>query len=549
VNIQEILTLREQHQKEIDSSLSSQYELLKEKHAQTNIELIGYKTKAHFWGAQFKRVKSRELELIEELEATKEALRKREQQLFGRSSEKNVNKRDLSPNSPPQKPINKRGQQKNSKGHGRREQAQLPVVEEVRSLNNDDSNCSDCGKSFCEMSDTEDSSVIEIVNVKAYKRIIKRKRYRHSCSCNKDKQTTTAPKAGKLYQKTTLGVSVWCHLLLQKYAYHIPLNRTLKSLASNGLELAPGTIVDGFKRLIPLLTPVYDLINERSLSAKHWHADETSWKVFEDVVGKKNHRWFMWIFHNDETVVYKICPSRSAAELTKHFGEEHDGGTLNVDRYAAYKTIAKKGLFILAFCWAHVRRDFLSHAKACPTNEDWALSWVDDIALLYHINNERIKHKPSSKIFKEQQFLLLKQTKKMQEKAENELNIKTLRQSAKKILISLQKHWEGLIIFIDEPSIPMDNNTAERGLRGPVIGRNGYYGSGSIWASILSAMLFSMFKTLEIGKINLHSWLLSYFNACANNSGKPPENFSDFLPWNMSEKTKLLLSKPPDGEN
>ena len=172
--------------------------------------------------------------------------------------------------------------------------------------------------------------------------MIQRKKYKYTCQCNKKSKTITAPGAGKLYPKATLGVSVWAYFLLKKYVYHIPLNRSLNILASNGLSLAGGTITDGFKKLIPLLTPVYDQINLKSLSAKHWHADETGWKVFENIEGKKNNRWFMWIYHNHETVVYKICPSRAAKEISEHFGENHSGGILNVDRYSAYKSIAKK---------------------------------------------------------------------------------------------------------------------------------------------------------------------------------------------------------------
>ncbi len=36
-------------------------------------------------------------------------------------------------------------------------------------------------------------------------------------------------------------------------------------------------------------------------------------------------------------------------------------------------------------------------------------------------------------------------------------------------------HWQGLTIFVDHPHIPMDNNAAERGLRGSVLGRKNYY--------------------------------------------------------------------------
>ncbi len=142
--------------------------------------------------------------------------------------------------------------------------------------------------------------------------------------------------------------------------------------------------------------PIYDAIAAHNTATDHWHADETGWKVFEAIEGKKNSRWYLWIFRNHESVVYKIDPNRSARVIKEHFGSEHSGGILNVDRYSAYKAIAKAGLFVLAFCWAHVRRDFLEYAKAYPQHEAWgmgglgywpifmnALYWVDERQMIF----------------------------------------------------------------------------------------------------------------------------------------------------------------------
>ena len=121
--------------------------------------------------------------------------------------------------------------------------------------------------------------------------------------------------------------------------------------------------------------------------------------------------------------------------------------------------------------------------------------------------------------------------------------------SAKKLLKSLNKHWGGLTIFVDRPEIPMDNNTAERGLRSSVVGRKNYSGSGSIWSAELTAALFTLFKTLKLWKINVHTWLLAYFHECALIGGMPPENINKFLPWEMTEEKRLLLLKPPEHKN
>jgi transposase len=219
--------------------------------------------------------------------------------------------------------------------------------------------------------------------------------------------------------------------------------------------------------------------------------------------------------------------------------------TLNVDRYGAYKVIGKNGLFILAFCWAHVRRDFLNHAKGYVEQESWALAWVDRIAKIYHINNERIQHTHKSKLFHEKDSELKKAISEMRKELIDQLADAMIFPSAKKILKSLNKHWGELTVFVDRPEIPMDNNIAERGLRNPVVGRKIYYGSGSIGSAELATALFTVFKTLKLWKINIHTWLLAYFYECALVGGMPPENINKFLPLEMTEERRQLFSKPP----
>ena len=79
----------------------------------------------------------------------------------------------------------------------------------------------------------------------------------------------------------------------------------------------------------------------------------------------------------------------------------------------------------------------------------------------------------------------------MAQRLERELAQPHLPQVRKKVLTSLRNHWSGLIRFVDHPDLPMDNNQAERALRGPVVGRKNYYGSGATWSGQLTATLFS----------------------------------------------------------
>lgn len=527
------------------ADLKMQYESLRQK-------MVDYKTKANYWEAQFKKFKSREDLLKIEIEALKAKLRKREQQIFGKKSEQsNTGQETL--NVTQIKPTEKRkkGQQVGSKGHGKRDYSHLETVEETVSLYEQDAVCPCCKLPYEELPTTEDSEILEVIHVKPYRRVIRRKKYKRHCDCEKnpDPGIITPPPSERLIPKSKLGTSIWAYLLLKKFEYQQPIHRTLSELNGNGLSLAKGTVTDGFQKLLPLFIPVYDAIVDYSIAAKHWHADETGWKVFEPIEGKKNNRWFLWIFHNTETVVHKIEKTRSSKVLLNHFGAEHAGGILNVDRYAAYKVIAKSGLFILAFCWAHVRRDFLNYSKEYPNNETFGVSWVERINHLYHINNQRIQHKIGTKEFEQHHQALKDAVSHMQKTVEQMLKEgNDLLPSAKKLVVSLRKHWSGLTVFVDHPDIPMDNNTAERGLRPSVVGRKNYYGSGSVWSAELAAALFTLFGTLKLWKLNLHTWLLGYFYECALLGGKAPNDIQKYLPWNMSEKQKQLFAEPPKHE-
>jgi len=95
-----------------------------------------------------------------------------------------------------------------------------------------------------------------------------------------------------------------------------------------------------------------------------------------------------------------------------------------------------------------------------------------------------------------------------------------------------------LTVFVKHPEVPMDNHTAERTERGPVVGRKNYYGSGAVWAGRLAAMLFSLFQTMCLWELNPQSWLTAYRTACAASGGEAPGDVERFLPWNLSEEDR-----------
>jgi transposase len=295
---------------------------------------------------------------------------------------------------------------------------------------------------------------------------------------------------------------------LGKFFSHQPVERQLENWALLGLDLAPGTITGGLKRLEPLFTPVYEGLLARGVQAGFAQADETRWLVFVEHEGKVGQRWWLWVFLTEDTVVFRLNATRSHEVPEGHFAAEASV-VLMVDRYSAYKAMAqvKMGHMILVFCWAHVRRDFVEVGKGWNELRPWALAWLKRIRELYHHQRQRLAHDSGDAKYQAADAALCQTITAMRTQAEQELADPQLREPCRKTLTSLQEHWSGLTRFLDDRRVPLDNNASERANRGPAVGRKNYYGSGSLWSGRLAAMLFSLFATLTRGGLDPRLWL------------------------------------------
>jgi transposase len=420
-------------------------------------------------------------------------------------------------------------------------------VEECHDLPEEQRRCACCGLPFVEFGDSEDSEILE-VEVKAHRRRIRRPKYKPTCSCPDNKPIITAPPVPRVIPKSKIGVSIWVLILLDKYLFYRPTYRLLDDLRLHDLDLSLGTITDGLQRLEPLFTPLYEALVARSQHQTLWHADETRWQVFVTIEGKVGQRWYLWVFHAADVVVFVLSPTRAHDVPEDHFGADAEG-ILMVDRYSAYKAIeqVKDGAIVLAFCWAHVRRDFVRVAQSCPEHDAWATAWIERIGLLYRLNNQRLEHELNTPARGEPEQRLRDHVAAMGEQRDTELATPALPLAKAKVLKSLQTHWAGLTVFVEHPEVPLDNNTAERAQRGPVVGRKNYYGSGAEWSGRLAAMLFSLFQTLFLADLNPRRWLTAYLKACAEAGGQAPADAQKYLPWNLSDEQKRHWSsdQPP----
>lgn len=529
------------------------------------VDYVALKSDASYWKAQHARAILREEELKEQLKHKEAIIRDLNQRLYGKHSEKSGSKADATSTNKGNKPSRPRGQQKGTRGHGRTDHANLPVIPEIIPLS--ETACGICGLEYSLLSSYEESDIIE-VEVAAHIRRIKRQKCAANCTCMPGKKIITAPVIQKLIPRSPYGNSIWAEILLSKFLHAQPVNRTLNDFSSLGLDISPGTIAGGLQKLTPLFEPIYKAFHQKQMTENKFHNDETRWEVYEQVEGKTGHRWYLWLMRSVSVVFYRLDPTRSADVPIEHFSDLIAKIVIIIcDRYSAYKKLARLNLaIILAFCWVHVRRDFLNLARSYPDLAKWGLDWADEISKLFHLNNQRIELWDSklpltwqSPLFKAKHAALGIALNEMKSRcdaliAADDAAICAKEKSGRlvtiqrKLLVSLNNHWKGLMVFYEHPQVSMDNNSAEQSMRNPVLGRKNYSGSGSLWSARLAAMQFSIFQTMLLWGINPRTWIQLYLEACANNKGIPPQDLSEFLPWEMTEARLLQLTKPPDSD-
>jgi transposase len=513
-----------------------------------NLEL---RQQAGYWKSRHRDALHRFSELEQQVEQLKGEKRQLQADLFGRRSETTaLNDRSNhldDPQDDTQKSKRKRGQQPGNPGPKRRDYSSLPVRETFVELPHEQCVCPDCGQPLRLRSDTEDSEQIEI-DVCAHRRVIHRRRYERTCACQGNR-TLTAPPLPKLIPKGLYGTSIWVEIILDKYSSYRPTERFLASWRLGDLDLAAGTVTDGLQRLEVLLRPIYEAIKDRNPHGDLHLADETRWRVFVVQEGKQGYGWWLWVLSGPDTVAYVLDASRSHAVPEGHYRAE-SRGVLVVDRYAAYKAMiwVKDGVIVLAFCWSHVRRDFIRVGKGWPELKTWALEWLRRIRVFYQLNHRRLEAEKGSMAFGDADGCLRQAVAEIKAEMETELARADLATPCRKVLESLGAHWEGLTLFVDDPRIPMDNNTSERRGRGPAVARKNFYGSGSLWSGQLAAAAFSIFATLAMWGLNPRKWLTWYFERCAAAGGKVPEDIQLFLPWNLSQEQKKNLGEPDPTE-
>ena len=320
-------------------------------------EYLTLKWEVGYWQGMHKKALLKIEKLNTIIKTQKGKIRDLTNRVFGKKNEKkNSKKKESESKTKGSGAKQKRGQQPGTEGHGRTERPDLARVEEPVDFL-EIPKCPKCGLAYLP-DDHKESEVIE-VEVKAHTRVIQRSCMKKGCTCKGVPGTLTAPMPPKVLPKSPYGISIWENVLLSKFHYCQPTNRLLGQFAELGLPISAGTITGGLNRLKELFKPVYEALYDQQMTEDRFHNDESMWKVFESVEGKIGNRWWLWVSRSVSVVFFKIAPGRGANVVVEHFNNTEQQKIIVIcDRYSAYKSLARQLSFIiLAFCWAHVRRN------------------------------------------------------------------------------------------------------------------------------------------------------------------------------------------------
>jgi hypothetical protein len=292
--------------------------------------------------------------------------------------------------------------------------------------------------------------------------------------------------------------------------------------------------------------------------------DETTWKVFEPAPGKDSTRWWLWVFCATDTVFFQMDPTRSTTVAAGHLGIDLDAGELSSggrlvissDFYAAYQSIAANiDAVTPLWCWAHMRRYFIRAGDADPDQLGrWSRLWVGRIRDLYLAHRglayaltttDDTADGDGAVQAAQQAFDAALET--IDTVRREQMSRPGLQPRAAKVLATLDREWEGLAAHRDFPLLPLDNNTAERALRTPVVGRKNFGGSGTRWAAELAARVWTITATTDLAGLNPITYLAAYLDACGAAGGKPltPTALHRFLPWTASSTDLAIWAAPP----
>lgn len=335
------------------------------------------------------------------------------------------------------------------------------------------------------------------------------------------------------------GAGLLAHIVVSKYDDHLPLYRQAEIYAREAVELETSTLSGWVGATTAALAPLNEALGVEVIASETLHGDDTPVPVLAPGSGKtKTGR--LWTYVRDErpfagarppAALFFYSPDRKGEHPRAHL--ENFTGVLHADGYAGFKGLFETGRVIEAGCWAHVRRKFFDVHAA--TASPIAKEALDRIGQLYAVeatinglpaDHRRQQRQLRSKPIAEALAAWAEETaRKLSRKSELATAFRYMR-----------ARWTALCRCLEDGRLSLDNNPAERAIRGVAIGRKNYLFAGSDAGGRRAAAMYSLIETAKLNGINPQAYLADVLARIADH---PAKRVTDLLPWNWQAANPL----------
>lgn len=374
----------------------------------------------------------------------------------------------------------------------------IPVREQVITMN-PVPKCPCCGDVMMDSGMTEDSEQLTVIP-KKYE-ILRQKRVKFRCQCQGAIETAPAP--ARITPGSSYSDEMIEDVVLSKYCDLIPIGRYAAMAGRGGLkDLPPQSLIEVTHQFADFVSPVYTLIKKGVLESRVLNADETPHRMLE---GSEKKSWYLWGFSTPEHCFLECHDTRSgdvASDVLLNSRCE----VLVTDVYCGYgkavrvandkRLSAGKTLIRSAYCNSHSRRYF---HKSWPKYKE-AEFYLDHYHEIYQLNSAAKEQPPPRRL--ELRAQMRPRFEAMKKKALEELPSYPKDSKYGKALRYFLENYAGLTLFLDDPDVPIDNNSQERLLRNHVVGRKTWYGTHSERGALTAAILFTLVETCKLNHVN-----------------------------------------------
>ena len=389
-------------------------------------------------------------------------------------------------------------------------------------------NCPDCGSVL----KTIGEDLAEMLEyVPAHFKVIRHVRPRLACRCCERIVQAAAP--SRPIDRGIPGPGLLAHVLVSKFADHLPLYRQAGIYARAGVELERSTLADWVGAAARLLDPLVAALGKHVLAGHTLHADDTPVPVLQPGRGTtKTGR--LWTYVRDDrpaggdtppAVWFRYSPDRKALRPAEHL--KRFAGILQADGYAGFGSVYASGRVTEAGCWAHVRRKFydIHQASASPI----AGQAIARIGALYEIERE-IRGKPPDERRAHRQARagpLLDALRQWLQASLSTVSGKSAIALAIKYALT---RWTALTRYADDGRIEIDNNAAERAIRDVALGRKNWLFAGSDAGGERAAAIYSLLGTAKLNGLDPERYLRAVLERIADH---PINRIEELLPWHL----------------